>query len=218
LTLKIYTKGERVLRIEAIAPNTLELRSGRSLETFPEIVVALKSILKRFMDALSCIDQSFIADEMLEQLPAPSQVGKTRVGGIDLNKPRMRWVGEAVVALSPSPGGFTASELACQVRALGKLNQSEYDARRAAYDLKKLRGKQIVSRIGKTRRYETVAGGLKAMTALIVLGNKAIKPLLAAAQELRPARQAQNPSAIDNHYDAIRLAMKGVFQELGIAA
>ena len=136
------------------------------------------------MDALSCIDQSFIADEMPEQLPASSQVGKTRVGGIDLNKPRMRWVGEAVVALSPLPGGFTASELASQV---------PYDARRAAYDLKKLRGKQIVTRIGKTRRYETVAGGLKAITALIVLRNKAIKPLLAAAQELRPARHAQNP-------------------------
>jgi hypothetical protein len=218
LTLKIYTKGERVLRIEAIAHNTLELRTGRSLEKFPETVVALKTILRRFMDALSCIDQCFIADEMLEQLPAPSQVGKTRVGGIDFNKPRMRRVGEAVVALSPSPGGFTAAELASQVRAFGKLNQSEYDARRAAYDLKKLRGKQIVSRIGKTRRYETVAAGLKAMTALIVLRNKAIKPLLAAAQELRPARQAQNPRAIDNHYDAIRLAMKGVFQELGIAA
>jgi len=77
------------------------------------------------MDALSCFDQSFIADEMPEQLPASSQVGKTRVGGIDLNKPRMRWVGKAVVALSPLPGGFTASELASQVRALGYLNQSD---------------------------------------------------------------------------------------------
>lgn len=218
LTVKIYTKGERVLRIEVVVHNTQELRCGRSLEKFPEIVGQAKGVLVRFIDALSCIDQSFIADGMLEQLPAPSQVGKTRVGGIDLNKPRMRWVGEAVVALSPSPGGFTASELASQVRALGNLHPSAYDARRAAYDLKKLRGKQIVSRIGKTRRYETVAGGLKAMTALIVLRNKAIKPLLAAAQELRPARQAQNPRAIDNHYDAIRLAMKGVFQELGIAA
>jgi hypothetical protein len=120
LTLKIYTKGERVLRIEAIAHNTLELRSGRSLEKFPDIVVALKSVLRRFMDALSCIDQSFIADELLEQLPAPSQVGKTRVGGIDLNKPRMRWVGEAVVALSPSPGGFTASETGQPGTGIGK--------------------------------------------------------------------------------------------------
>lgn len=78
LTLKIYTKGERVLRIEAIAHNTQELDCGRSLEKFPEIVSCLKSMLERFMNALSCIDQCFIAEETLEQLPAPAQVGKTR--------------------------------------------------------------------------------------------------------------------------------------------
>jgi hypothetical protein len=60
--------------------------------------------------------------------------------------------------------------------------------------------------------------GLKAMTALVVLRNKAIKPLLAAAQELRPTRGAQNSRALDTHYDAIRVAMHGVFHELGIAA
>lgn len=92
------------------------------------------------MNTLSCIDQCFIADRMLEQLPAPSQVGKTKVGGIDLNKPRMRWVVEAVIALSRSSDGFTSSELARQVQVLGKQSESEYGARRAAYDLKKLRG------------------------------------------------------------------------------
>jgi hypothetical protein len=218
LTLKIYTKGERVLRIETVVHNTKELRCGRSLQYFPEIVIEAKSILERFMNALSCIDQCFIADRMLEQLPAPSQVGKTTVGGIDLNKPRMRWVIEALIALSPSPGGFTASELASQVRVLGKQSEAEYGPRRAAYDLKKLRGKKVVRRIGQTRRYESLPRGLRAMTALIVLRNKAIKPLLAAAQGLRPSRGAQNPSAVDTHYDTIRTAMQGVFQELGLAA
>ena len=118
LTLKIYTKGERVLRIEVVVHNTQELRCGRSLEKFPEIVVQAKGILERFMDALSCIDPCFIADRMLEQLPVPSQVGKTKVGGIDLNKPRIGGVVEAVMALSSSPDGFTASALAGQVRAL----------------------------------------------------------------------------------------------------
>ena len=135
LTLKIYTKGERVLRIEVVVHNTRELRCGRSLEKFPEIVIEAKSILERFMDALSCIDQCFIADRMLEQLPTPSQVGKTKVGGIDLNKSRMRSVVEAVIALSPAPGGFTASELASQVRAFSKQSESQYGPRRAAYDL-----------------------------------------------------------------------------------
>ena len=116
-------------------------------------MVQAKSILGPFMDALSCIDPCCIADGMLEQLPAPSQVGKTKVGGIDLNRPRMRWVVEAVMALSASPHGFTASELARQVRALSQQRESEYGARRAAYNLKKLRGKKIARRIDQTRRY-----------------------------------------------------------------
>ena len=218
LTLKIYTKGERVLRIEAITHNSQELGCGRSLEKFPAIVSRLKSILERFLDALSCVDQCFIADGTLEQLPAPSQVGKTKVGGIDFNKPRMRWVAEAVLALSPSPEGFTASELAHQVRALSRQGESEYGARRAAYDLKKLRGKQIVCRIAKTQRYEPIPHGLRTMAALLVLRDKVIKPLLAAARQDKPARGAQNPTALDTHYQIARLSMQRIFHHFGLAA
>src|SRR5262252_5577503 len=214
LTLKIYTKGERVLRIEAVAHNTRELHCGRSLEMFPEVVSRLKAILERFADALSCIDQCFIADEMLESLPLASQVGKTLVGGIDLNKARMRQVVEALIALSSSPNGSTASDVAARVR----LHCAPYGPRHAAYDLKKLRGKHILCRIGYTRRYEPLPSGLRAITALVVLRNKAIKPLLAAAVPLRPPRGAHNPKPIDAHYHALQLAMHGVFHELGIAA
>ncbi len=84
--------------------------------------------------------------------------------------------------------------------------------------LKKLRGKDIVHRIGHTRRYEPLPTGLRAMTALLVLRDKAIKPLLAAAQPLRPRRGPHNPKPIDRHYAAIQTAMRGVFHELGLAA
>ena len=218
LTLKIYTKGERVLRIEVIVHNTRELDCGRALDKFPEIVSRLKAVLERFADALSCVNACFIADQTLERLPTASRVGKVRVGGIDLNKPRMRWVAEAVIALSAASDGFTASELAARVCTLGKQTPAQYGPTRAAYDLKKFRGQQIVQRIGQTRHYEAAPAGLRAITALVVLRNKAIKPLLAAAQELRPRRGAQNPTPLDAHYDAVRAAMRGVFHELGIAA
>jgi len=120
-------------------------------------------------------------------LPAAAQVGKTKVGGIELNKPRMRRVAEAVITLSASPGGFTVSELAARVRPPGKHSQPQYGPCRAAYDLKKLRGKQIVRRIGRARRYEPIPAGLRAITALVVLGNKAIKPLLGSRHNCRAA-------------------------------
>ncbi|MGA7264767.1 MAG: hypothetical protein WBX30_28315, partial [Stellaceae bacterium] len=43
------------------------------------------------------------------------------------------------------------------------------------------------------RRYEPLLTGLRAMTALLVLRDKAIKPLLAAAPPRRPTRGAQQP-------------------------
>jgi hypothetical protein len=76
----------------------------------------------------------------------------------------------------------------------------------AAYDLKKLRGKQIVCRLGKTTRYETIPQGARAMAAL-----------LAAAQQHRRSRRPQNPSPLDLHYQTIRASMRGVFHELRIA-
>ena len=135
----------RVLRIEAVAHNTRELQCGRSLEKFPEVVSRLKGVLERFANALSCIDQCFIGGEML---PLASQVGKTIVGGIDLNKPRMRKVVEAVIALAPSPNGFTATDVAARVGGLGNDRRAQYGPRHAAYDLKKLRGKHRVMQGG----------------------------------------------------------------------
>ena len=199
LTLKIYTKGERVLRIEAMAHNVTELDCRRSLEKFPRIIAELKRMLERFTQSLSCIDQCFIPDDTLERLPEPSVVGKAKVGGIDFNKARMRRVTEAAIALSWRPNEFSSSEWADQVTQPGPGASGGYTTRQAAYDLEKLRGKQLVERIGRTRADRATAAGLKAIAALVVLREKAIGPLLAEAQETRRSRGSQNPTALDRH-------------------
>ena len=176
LTLKFYTKGERVLRVEVVLHNTDELGCGRVLIKFPRIVCELKGILERFMDALSCIDQCFIAGDTLDQLTQPAIVGKAKVGGIDWNKARIRWVAQAVLALSPLPRGFSASHIATQVRLLSGQQPSEYGPRHAAYDIRKLRGKQMIRRISKTQRYAAVPAGLKAIAALVLIRDKVIQP------------------------------------------
>jgi len=218
MTLKIYTKGERVLRIEVIVHNTKEYRWGRSLPCFPEIVIRLRGILERFLNALGCMDACFVSDDTLDNLPQPAQVGQTKVGGIDLNKPRMRRVADAVLALSSSPTGFTASDLAEKVQAMSGELHSEYGPRRAAYDIKKLRGKGMVQKIGASRRYEPLHEGLRAMTTLVVLREKVIRPLLAASTRPEPRSKLSNPTPIDHHYENLRAGMRGLFTELGVAA
>jgi hypothetical protein len=218
LTLKIYTKGERVLRIEAIVHNTKELPRCRPIERFPRVIEQLRRMVDRFLEALHSIDACYIADDTLEHLPEPGQVGESSVGGIDCNKLRMRIVMHAVVALSTSPKGFTASDLARKVCALNSPQAAPYTARQAAYDLRKLRGKDFVGKIGNSRRYQPTPKGLPAMAALAVLRDKVIKPLLAASCTPSLHADTQQPAPIDECYDGLRSDMRRLFAALGIAA
>jgi len=214
ITAKIYTKGERVLRIEIVVHNTKELHCSRSLPNFSEIVLRLKGILNRFLNALHGIDIATISGDSLDELPKPSQVGRTRIGGVDINQPRMRSVLQATLALSVAPQGFQCADLVAKVQ---EHIASPYTSRQAAYDLKKLRGKNLVRKIDNSRRYEPVPEGLREMTALLVLREKVIKPVLAGAGKPKRGRKPKYQSQIDIHYANIQTEMQGLFQIIGLA-
>lgn len=216
-TLKMYTKGECVLRIEAIVHNLRVTRWGRSLPDLPDIVSRLKEMLDRFLEVVYCVAVSYIADTTLEALPTSSRVGRARVGGIDINNPRMRAVIEAVTGFAAAPLGFRASNIAAKVREIMGYSEDTYTSRKAAYDLKKLRGKNVIRRVEKSRRYEIVPQELRAVTALLVLREKVIKPVLAGAGKPGGGRKPKNQSPIDAHYEAIQFQMRNLFQLIGVA-
>jgi hypothetical protein len=218
LTLKAYTKGDHVLRFEAIVHNTKELGCGRVLARFSEIVARLTSMLERFLATLDCLDAAFIADQTLEQLPLPSQVGTTRIGGIDLNQPRIRAALAAVLALAPTPGGFTVAQLAAKVQQQTGQTDRDYTTRQAAYDLKKLRGKHLVVKAATSRRYHTSPEALRTITALLVLRDQVIAPILAGVRVPRLGRKPATWTRTDQHYETLRIEMKALFSDLGIAA
>jgi hypothetical protein len=218
LTVKMYSKGERVLRIEVIVHNTKQLHCRRRIDQLPQIIALLKGILERFLKVLRGVDVSFVDNGRLDTWPLASKVGQTRVGGIDLNQARMRAVMQGVMGLSVNPRGFTASDLAGRVKEILGDSIPDYHARQASYDLKKLRAKDLVQRIKCSRYYEASSEGLRAMTGFIVLREKVLTPLLAAAGNRKPGRKPSNRSPIDIHYENIQSEMQNVFEIIGIAA
>jgi hypothetical protein len=218
LTLKAYTKGERVLRFEAVVHNARDLGCGRMVERFPEIVARLKAMLERFLTTLDCVHVAFISDQTLDQLPLPSQVGKTRVGGVDVNMPRIRNALTAVLALGPAPAGFTVAQLAAKVRAMTGQLASDYSVRQAAYDLKKLRGKGLLAKVGASRRYQVQPQAMRAIAALLILRQHVIAPILAGVRSPHLGRKPNAWTAADRHYEQLRIRMQPLFQDLGLAA
>lgn len=219
VALKIYTKGERILRTEAMAIDTRALKCGRDVGSFAASAGALKQMLERFLNVLSCMDHCFVGPDTLERLSATTQVGKSRSAGIDLNRPRMRCVAKAVLALSIRPDGFSASQAAEHVRAQGRTDLHEYGSRQAAYDLQKFECKGLVYRLGKGRRYGIKADGLRAISALLLIRDRVLIPLLAAAANERIAAPVHGGVAdVDQMYLGLRSTMKQLLSHLGLAA
>jgi hypothetical protein len=187
LQLKAYTKGEHVLRFEATVHNTRELRCRRSLEHFPEIITRLAGMADRFATTLDCADISFLSDGTLDELPLPAQIGATRIGGIDLNKPRIRAALAAALALAAAPHGFTVAEFTAKVSRMTGL--AGYTSRQAAYDLRKLRGKNLAVKPARTRRYQVPPDPARTIAALLTLRDQVIGPILAGVRSPRMGRK-----------------------------
>ena len=134
LTLKGYTKGERVLRFEAIVHHTKQLGCGRTLDKFGQITTRLTAMVDRFMSMLDCVDVGFLPEGILDQLPVPSQVAGTRIGGIDMNIPRVRAALAAALSLAVAPAGFTVAQFTAQVRAMTGQTPDGYSTRQDAYE------------------------------------------------------------------------------------
>ena len=84
--------------------------------------------------------------------------------------------------------------------------------------MKKLRAKQLVAKLGRSRRYQVVPAGMRAVTAVLILRDHVIKPILAGVRT--PAASSKPPisTLLDQRYDQIRIDIQPLFEELGIAA
>ena len=216
LQLKAYTKGEHVLRFEATVHNTRELHCRRSLEHFPEIITRLAGMAERFATTLDCADITFIADGTLDELPLPSELGRARVSGVDLNKPRIRAALSAALALAAAPRGFTVAEFTARVQAMN--GHATCTTRQAAYDLRKLRGKNLIIKPGRSRRYHTPAPAARTIAALLALRDQVIAPILAGIRSPRRGRKPAIWTPVDRDYETLRIGMQALFHDLGITA
>src|SRR5205814_9725352 len=107
-------------------------------------------------------------------------------------------------------------DLAVKVQERLGVSAADYQPRQAAYDLKKLRGKKMVNKIGKSRRYEAPTEALRTLVALGLLCDKVLKPVLRNRNLQGPPSRSNTP--LDHHYYNLRQEMRRLFRTLKIAA
>lgn len=214
MTLKLYTKGECVLRSEAIAHHVGSLNTGCLVERFCVIIEYLERTLTRFLESMQCIDTAWVWEGQLDELPKSGKVGRTRVGGIDVNKPRIRSAMAAAVALSFNPSGFTAAEHSKEFKAISGKKHLSYTARKSAYDLKKFRGKGLLQKTSENgHKYRLTAKGFRVMAGLYVLRERVLEPLLHGLGRCKHGF-ARGDNPLNTCYREIQHGMQKLFKQM----
>jgi hypothetical protein len=121
----------------------------------------------------------------------------------------------AALALTAAPRGFTVAEFTAKVRAM--TGQAGYTTRQAAYDLRKLRGKHLAGKPGRSRRYHIPPGAARTIAALLTLRGQVIAPILAGVRSPRMGRKPSIWTAVDRDYEQIRTGMQTLFSDLGLS-
>jgi hypothetical protein len=93
---------------------------------------------------------------------------------------------------------------------------TDYTNRQAAYDLRKLRGKDLIGKPGRSRRYHLPAQPARIITALLTLREQVIGPILAGTRSPRMGRKPATWTQVDHDYEKIRISMQSLFHDLGI--
>ena len=166
-------------------------------------MAALAGMLERFCTTPDCVDTAFIPDGILDQLPQPTVLGCTRVGGIDLDKARTRHVFTAIVSLAAARDGFTVADLVAEGHAT--TGHDSYSTRKAAYDIRKRGGHNLLTKIGHRHRVPTTA--TRTIVAILTLRDLVISPIIAGVRVPRRGRPPATWTILDQNYENLRRGM-----------
>lgn len=218
LTLKIYDKGERVLRIEVIVNHVKALKGGKRLEKLSTLLEKIQRLAVDFLGVVQAAHESHLDAGLLDSLSEPTQRGSQRLAGVNTNQARMRAVLAAVLALAARPGGFPVEHLSAQMQTRWTPAGRPYGRRQAAYDLRKLRGKNLVERVERTRRYRVGPAAVGTLAALVIVREKVLKPVLTGATRRGGGHPPKHMAPIDQHYANLCAELERTLHTLGLAA
>jgi hypothetical protein len=207
--------------LKEIQPRFSTLRPGLrpggvapSGQYFDQIITVLAGMADRFATALDCADVGFLPDGLLDELPLPApQRGQPdrRDRPEQAADPR-----RTVRSAGAGPGSGRVHHRRARRKVRQITGQDGYTTRQAAYDLCKLRGKQLIAKPGRTRRYHVPPEAARTIAAMLALRDHVIAPILAGVRSPRTGRKPKTWTAIDRDYENLRVGMQTLFRHVGI--
>jgi hypothetical protein len=204
--LKQYFKEQRALRTELVVCDTRDFGVGRRVtyENWNALRAAGETASQRLCDAEAASAQPAPDVATLARVTRPSDTDDGQhAPALRFGDARVMALMAAIVGFTHLIAGFDNRGLAARMRAL---LDDTYSSRHATYDLRRLRRKQIITRIPGTHRYQLTGTGRAVAVLFTKAYGRILGPGLAVLDPGLPASIAQR--------SPLALAWKDLLREL----
>jgi len=186
-TVKQYLKGGLALRTETTVNDAYDFDLGRRLDNLGAVRTRGEAINAALLEHEANAETARLAGPELTDLVRPTVADGRRVAALRLGDPRVMALLAAVVMVAHLPAGFANAQLRRHVAALLSLPLGEYTSAQMTYDLGRLAGHGLISRIPRSHRYRLTADGLRISAFLTKLADRILDPGLARCGPPVPA-------------------------------
>jgi len=195
--LKQYNKGGRVLRTEICINNPADFMIKKSLVHLGYLGRIAYHVITRFEKAQAVAVVTALDRSTLERLVTPSTNGGQRVPGLRVGAPRTMRILATLGCAGLSFKAFSNAEFrAVLVDQMGATPQDATPAR-VGYELRKLRGKNLIRKVAGRNRYTLTDLGYRTALALTKLHQRLLVPTLDSFDPTVRETLGASPHALD---------------------
>ena len=220
--IKQYVRDHLLLRTELATNNVTDYGVKKAVENLPQLQQKAATIVDNYLDVQQDILETFVDRSQLRKLAEPTVLpnGK-RVPGLKIDHPRQLALMHALVRFVHIAAGGTFSTRQIHTLTAEALGMSveNYSPASLRYDLSKLRVKQLVQKVPRSRRYRLTREGYCICLVFLKLFERIYAPL--AAGLLQPLSgdsrlQQHKRTQLDQLYQRVVDDLNQLFQAVGL--
>jgi hypothetical protein len=220
--IKQYVRDHLLQRTELATNNVTDYGVKKAVENLPQLQKKMATINDNYLDVQQDILATFVDRGQLRKLAEPTVLpnGK-RVPGLKIDHPRQLALMHALVRFAhiAAGGKFSTREIhAFTAEALG-MSVETYSLASLRYDLSKLRAKQLIQKVPRSRRYRLTREGYCICLVFLKLFERIYAPLTAGL--LQPLSgdsrlQQQKRTQLDQLYQRVVDDLNQLFHAVGL--
>jgi len=215
--LRQYEKFSRFLRNELLSNNLTDFGLRKGLDHLDAIRQKFQIITDRFAGFQAQTLNVHVDFPLLQRLALPLTIGTVRYPGIRIHDVRVIRLLEVLLHGGMTVGGWTAKQIHEAVLTSFRLSPKAYGLNQLRYDLRKLKGHELLQRDGRRYAYRLTTKGVQVALLFLFFHKRLCGPVAHSCFHHQPHPEHRPDSKLEVAYHRADRAIQQIVDLLAAA-